>query len=254
MHKVYVELSGGIGNQLFQIAAAYAYAKRANGELILDDSKWSASQGSSPSCYRKNILSGFLFGTCPTSNITHITEKRFNYDEIEIVDDDVCLHGYFQSFKYFQTYSDELKTIFDSNLSTYNTLPSFIENNNVAVHIRRGDYLNHHHIHMVCDSNFFISNIESFDAHQINIFTDSCNYVANEFPNLNANIIQTKSDIDSLELMSLHDNIICSNSSFSWWASFLKKKKKKIIVPDRWFNNFEPHHDIYRDDFTIIPA
>jgi hypothetical protein len=46
--------------------------------------------------------------------------------------------------------------------------------------------------------------------------------------------------------------LICSNSSFSWWASFIGVKKNKIIVPKIWFKNIQNHDDIYREEFTKI--
>ena len=64
------------------------------------------------------------------------------------------------------------------------------------------------------------------------------------FPNLK--------DIEDLSLMSKYQNIICSNSSFSWWASLIGGDKSKIVVPNIWFKNFQNHDDIYRPEFIKI--
>lgn len=254
MHNVYIQLVGGIGNQLFQVAAAYAYARTHHKFLVIDQSKWVAGQGKNPDTYKNNLFKNFKYSNYHAGEVTHIHEKRFNYDPLPYHDGHVCLHGYFQSIKYFEPYIEELKEII--NLDGYGCVDySWLERpKNVAVHIRRGDYMNLKHIHLVCGTEYFTNNIKKFPNHQINVFTDSIDYVKQEFSDLDINIIDTKSEIQDFQLMSIHDNMICSNSSFSWWASFLNNKKQQIIVPDRWFNNFEPHEDIYRDEFTITEA
>jgi len=247
MNRCYVPLVGGIGNQLFQIAAGYAYSRKYDKRLILDFSKWSASQGNHPEIYQNTIFKNFDFSNYHTNAVTSIHEKRFNYDELPYIEGDVSIHGYFQSIKYFEEYVDD----FIDMLLFPKPSVEFLEDKNLAVHIRRGDYIQHAHIHLVCDTNFYIRNMEQFPNYQINIFTDSISSVPEEFKDVDCNIIQSSSALDDLTMMSLHDNIVCSNSSFSWWASLLGKKKERIIVPKVWFNNFEEHGDIYRTEFEL---
>lgn len=249
MSSVYVSLAGGIGNQLFQIAAGFSYAKKHKKNLILDTSGWSASQGTDPKYYKNSFFSNFKFGSPLMQNAKGLLEYKFNYEEIPYVEGNVYLSGYRQSIKYFENDMEFLDLLNFENQKRLDT--SFIQKPNVAVHIRRGDYLKHSHIHLVCGTDYFVENIKQFPDHQINVFTDSPDCVKEELKGFDVNIIDGGSEINDLYLMSLHDNIICSNSTFSWWASLLNKKKEKIIVPKIWFKNFEEHHDIYRDDFQI---
>lgn len=248
MNTCYAKVIGGLGNQLFIAAAGYAYAKKYGKEFAIDASSWSASQGTNAMNYKDTIFKNFKYEFSSSDNTFQINEKRFDYDELPYHEGDVSLNGYFQSLKYFQSVKDEFVSLLDlPDVSTKN-----LKNDNVAVHIRRGDYLNYPEIHHVCKTKYFEDQLLQFKGYQINVFTDSIDYVLNEFRDSNFNIIKSNSELIDLTLMSKHKNIICSNSSFSWWASFLGEPKNKIIVPDRWFNNFQPHDDIYRPEFTKV--
>jgi len=250
MNKCYVALVGGIGNQLFQVACGYAYSKLHDKQLILDVSEWTSGQGRNPLEYSENIFKNFTFTTTKPENATVITEQRFNYDELPFHEGDVSLHGYFQSLKYFKDVADDFCDLLD--FSSQSHLKSKIsESPNCAVHIRRGDYLKFSNIHLVCNTEYFRKHIESFSEYNIDIFTDSLESVIDELNGLNVRLINSHNELSDLYLLTLYDNMICSNSSFSWWGSFLGKKKNQIIVPNRWFNNFQNHDDIYRNDFTI---
>jgi hypothetical protein len=192
------------------------------------------------------IFQNFKHSTYHSDIVNSHHETRFNYDEIPYIEGDVALSGYFQSLKYFKDFQNE----FIGLLKLPTVDRSFINDKSVAVHIRRGDYMRHNK-HLVCNSQYFRDNIEKFEGYDINVFTDSPEIVIKEMLGISCNIIQTGDELKDLTLMSLHDNLICSNSSFSWWASFLGRKKKRVIFPDRWFNDFEQHDDIYREEFEI---
>lgn len=248
--KCYAKPVGGIGNQLFIIAAGYAYSKKYDKDIVIDADGWATSQGNSCISYKDNIFKNFEYGSAPPELVHHISENRFNYDELPFFNDSVTINGYFQSLKYFKDYKDD----FISLISLPDIDMPILENQNVAFHIRRGDYLNYKNLHYVCDTDYFNNQFDNFKDYQVNVFTDSPEYVSEEFKTYNFNLIKSPSDIIDLTIMSNHDNIVCSNSSFSWWASLLGIPKKKIIVPDKWFHNFQPHEDIYRPEFIKVPV
>jgi hypothetical protein len=83
------------------------------------------------------------------------------------------------------------------------------------------------------------------------VFTDSPDYVRNEFQTSNFKYYNWNTELEDLALMSQYDKIICSNSSFSWWASLLGVKKKQIVVPDVWLIG-QDCSDFYRPEMTIL--
>jgi hypothetical protein len=250
MNNCFVKVSGGIGNQLFQLAAGYTYSKQYNKELYIDDLHWNASQGTSPRAYQSSIFQNFAYWKGSADHVFNISEKRFNYDPLPYTQGSVALHGYFQSLKYFEDYKDE----FVSKLALPDIEYSIDVDNAIAFHIRRGDYLKYPDIHHVCTTEYFKALFDKFkDRYRIHVFTDSPEYISEEFKGYEFDIQKTESDLHDLSLMSKYTKIVCSNSSFSWWASFLGDPSKYIIVPERWFGlNFENHDDIYRSDFIRV--
>ena len=61
MNNCFVKVGGGLGNQLFQVAAAYSYCKKYNKKLYIDISDWSASQGNNPTNYKDSIFKNFEY-------------------------------------------------------------------------------------------------------------------------------------------------------------------------------------------------
>ena len=60
--------------------------------------------------------------------------------------------------------------------------------------------------------------------------------------------------------MTLSNNLIISNSSFSYWGAFLNEKKHKVIAPSLWFgfrHNVDtsdlllPEYHIIKNNYSI---
>jgi hypothetical protein len=170
---VIVRLTGGIGNQMFQYAAARRVSYVNNSQLKLDLS-WFTESG--PWTNRKyelgvfNIVSkiathsevvklktrkqnpltrrlpGFLKKIVFHTNQTHIIEKRFSFDpDILNIKDNVYLDGFWQSEKYFidieQIIRKEFTCKADTTEKNYQLSNIIASTESVSVHIRRGDYV-----------------------------------------------------------------------------------------------------------------
>jgi len=253
MSNCYVHPIGGLGNQLFIIAAGYAYAKKHGKTLIIVADNWVAGQGNSVLSYKDTIFKNFEYGSLPvTRDVVSIHEKRLNYDKLLFYPGNVSLHGYFQSLKYFEEFKDEFISLLD--IGDNNPPPNIYPITRVAFHVRRGDYLRYPNIHYVCKTEYFdyFLNIfapEMIKGTKIYMFTDSPEHVKKEFNMFNYTLVETDSDVKELAMMSKCDIIVGSNSTFSWWASLIGKKT--CHFPSKWYADGKEHGDIYREDMIL---
>jgi hypothetical protein len=252
MSICYVNVVGGLGNQLFQIAAGYAYSKKYDKKLIINPSNWNAGQGNSPTTYKDTIFKNFEYGVPLTRDVIGIHEKQFNYSEIPYYPGSVALNGYYQSLKYFEDVKDEFISMLELpeiELKKIIGGPTYI-----GFHIRRGDYLTHASIHYVCDTKYFEYFMDIFGPPDLKdniflVFTDSFEHVKNEFCEYDLNIVKSHSDVKDLVAMSQCDIIVGSNSTFSWWASLIGDKP--CYFPSKWFADGRDDKDIYRKDMVL---
>jgi hypothetical protein len=124
--------------------------------------------------------------------------------------------------------------------------------NQICMHVRRGDYatnpltLKYHGLQGVDyyeQAMKYFSN--KYQNPEFHIFTDSLEMVAQEFQGLKDYKLifhPPKSSTGDMIEMAKFQNIVIANSSYSWWAAFLKPigiKDKGVIYPQRWFTELE---------------
>lgn len=243
MSKCYVNLAGRLGNQLFQIAAGYNYCRKFDKQLIVCYNSYQLTNSHNMDIigfYKDTIFQNFNFGIIdePAILLGEDSIKNFYSGNVQI-------GGYFQSLNFFEEFEKDYKKLL--------ILPKMevINRLDVAFHIRRGDYMGDLNYASICNTEYFDKCFDRYDNRIINIFTDSPEYVCQEFNSRSFNIIETGSALKDLTLISMHDTIVCSNSSFSWWASFLGNLKSEIIVPPRWMRDNECV-EVYRREFIKL--
>lgn len=239
-------IQGGLGNQLFQIAAGLALAKELDVEFALHDGQHHLpAQGNRIETYRDNILKNIKFKDLSSLDLTAFYWDSPQYAQLAKTDNQVLV-GYFQSEKYFSQYSDYIKSLF--------FIPKVdVPEGTVAIHIRRGDYLNNPNIHPSMDADYYYKALELIgDYSTIYIFTDS-----DLPPGLhlnNATIVPKASDYEHLTLMASCDHNIIANSTFSWWAAYLNKNNNTVVAPKLWFGPGwqQNWQDIYCKGWHVI--
>jgi len=239
-------LMGGMGNQMFQVSAAYNLAKINNDTPIFNfNSCVTLLQGNDSSKYLNNIFSEFLNSeNIPVSKIYN--EPNFSFKKIDYVKD-IKLVGYFQSEKYFIENEGDIKNIFLKGLKKekekYEKVNFFISKIKnglplVSLHIRRGDYLNYPTIHTPCSLQYYNMCV-SFLKETIGdflpiIISDDKEWCKENFKDYI--ISPFENEIEDFILMTICDHNIIANSTFSWWGAYLNQNKEKIIIgPKKWF-------------------
>ena len=251
MKYIIIQIAGGIGNQLFQLANVYHLSIDFGRELLICDTN------SSPrNIYWDSILSKFknkLISTEKYQEIKHKSQiynwamNRFEYKKIEFNNniEYLCIEGYYQSYKYFDKSQFEEVLNFEGYPNIKNPT-----NNDVAIHIRRTDYTKNN-FHKLLSINYYYNCLqllrEKININRIHIFSDDLNWCRQNFKlpdkfnntTITINYVSLKDDIEELTFLSKFKNIIMANSSFSWWASHLDYEKidKNIYCPKNWFNN-----------------
>jgi len=239
-------LQGGLGNQMFQIAAAVSLSidNDTNAGFSLDHHDL-PGQGRKCKNYLETIFRNLDFSSNPS--VSHgYREPHFHYKKIEYTPD-MCLVGYFQSEKYFEKHTDYIKKLFSVDEKTKRIIDEkygeTLKNKPVAVHVRRGDYLQLVDFHPPCSVEYYRDAMALFPADTIFLFfSDDISWCKENFVQDNVVFIEENEDILDFYLISVCNGVILSNSSFSWWAAWLNERsEKKIIAPKKWFGKSVSH-------------
>ena len=99
----------------------------------------------------------------------------------------------------------------------------------IAISIRRGDYVGNPNYRLLPITYYILAMFENFPNwrdHNIVIFSDDIPYCKVHWDCIpNVYFSENNSDIEDLCLMTLCDDFIIANSSFSWWGAYLGEKE-----------------------------
>lgn len=236
--SVSCKLVGRLGNQAFQLAALKAHTLRHGLNLKLpcrteNETLW-------PFYFTHLRGKGASFGEL-------YTEPRFEYDPIP-AKDNIVLNGYFQSAKYFDDYRKEVIEFLFPNLG----INPYPYKHYIAVHVRRGDYLQFQDQFPVLPKSYYIEAMKQFPGKDFVFFSDDTAWCAQNF---GEHAIYTNRDpMQSVLDMAQCAGVITSNSSFSWWVAYLSGGP--CVMPKTWFGPgsgvYGRHADIYLPKAIVL--
>ena len=252
-------LTGGLGNQLFQLFSTFSYA------LSLEQAPVFIHSNDENSTFRETYWTTFLKGFSrfvkPINFKIHvaINEPDFTYKPIPIPQNhkniNIQLLGYYQSYKYFDQYQPfllkalQLKQQQDELLAKNNPfLPQMCY---VSMHFRVGDYKILPKVYPILDETYYTKSLfhipknkpitvlyfcESQDIDHVNAIIEKLKYIPGfkrmEFKRID----DSYADWEQLLIMTLCDHNIIANSTFSWWGAYLNDYPGKIVCyPEKWF-------------------
>lgn len=244
---------GRLANQMFQYASLKGIARYHGYDYMISYHADFVDDGIG------NMLRTELFDSfdldVPTGifNAPTIGERHFHFDQelLEGCPDNVVLQGYFQTEKYFKHIEDEIRQDFTFKDAILNPCKEMIESvdNPIALHVRRTDYVTNSANHPPCTLEYYEKALSYFDDDRnVIVFSDDPGWCSEQefFSGDRFMISENEDNRLDLCLMSLCNDFIIANSSFSWWGAWLSSNKdKKVIAPLQWFGTigYTKDHD-----------
>lgn len=267
---IVVRLHGGLGNQMFQYAYGRALMGLGSGPVVYEATSyaedrlrdfglnvWSVDLPLLPAEKERALASrygglgrkGWLHGVRP---LRKVAERPFGFDPRFLqVRDNTHLIGYWQDERFFESVGEEIRNHFKPaqpvTEKTARVVDQVVATNSVAVHVRRTDYLKHAEM-QVCDAGYHRRCVEMLLAKhsglEAYVFSDDLAWCrANlELPCPTHYVDHTTAATahEDLWMMSRCRHQVIPNSSFSWWAAWLKLDPSgETFAPSPWFNNPE---------------
>lgn len=278
-----VRLRGGLGNQLFQYAAARVYNLTSGREFKADITGYANPETQKvprgykldkfnlelPIATEKEVKTlKYPFGLLSKA-WRGIKTKVFGLDYLDyhpglFKSHITYLDGFFQSPLYYKDHEElirrecSVRPEFISE-TAYTIEKEMTESLSVSVHIRRGDLVTEidaARSQGLCSLEYYEKTVASFKAEfsgdvVFYIFSDDIPWVRENmhFPKNSVYVSEfTLQDYEELYLMSKTKHNIIGNSTFSWWGAWLNQNPNKIVTaPKRWSVENTGHP-------SIIPA
>ncbi len=274
---------GGLGNQLFMIFAGISYALDHNIEYTILSQDDKTQNGTRT--YWNTLLSGLSNKYSQLDRqLQWYNEPCFHHTNIpdSMQNSDFILHGYFQSYKYFEHNFAKLNNILHLTqkikdvCNHYDHL--FVGKKTIGMHFRMGDYLGLQAYHYVQRPEYYIEALlqlhkdlqkrgENISDYQILCFFEENDkpiidkYISliRESTQFECNFTYIRFEIADWEqilLMANCDHLIIANSTFSWWGAYFNAKTDKLVYyPNKWFgpaNVDKLTHDLCPKNWTVI--
>lgn len=268
--RVTVRLVGGLGNQMFQYAAALALATRCGAQVWFDLSAYRASGSRHyqldrlrvpqqicrpPS--RQGALRAALSERLCRPVVTTFSrlmpgryrEAHFHFDPdyLNLTGEDLRIEGYFQSPHYFAGAEDRLLHEFQPAQPFSAAAQAVAERIgragacSVSLHVRRGDYLSDpsvRAVHAFLGDGYYdralalMRRLLGGDP-RLFLFSDDPDFLAQAFATVpHSEIVRTDASRgwEDMFLMSQCRHHVIANSSYSWWGAWLNRHHEKLVI------------------------
>lgn len=279
----------GIGNQMFQWAAAKVQAMKRGVRLVIKSGphfklaafpyirNWQEWAEKIPDNINPNFRSQIAIPSQEWNKASCWKEQNLSYDEtIQSLSEkqNWVLDGYLQHVKYIEPYIPLMRMVFEFDDDVKASCQTFLNNiksqssreqvSFVAVHLRLPDSSSEH-LDDFC---------MSFPKHDF--VYRSMDLISQRVPNAHFILCSNDPDrcrslynfgnrpvswavlglMEDMCVMSMCDHFILSSSTYGYWAAILSRNKEKIIIASKPFfgprhDNLNAEHDLAFPEWTI---
>jgi len=257
--------NGRLGNQMFQYAGLRGIAANRGYDWVIPrpDSYGDSNYGLFD-CFEMGSVEEKNFGQL---NVQSIATGQFHFSQ-EFFDgcpDNINLHDYFTTEKYFANVKDVIKKDFTFKKEILEPCKEIVDEleNPIFMHVRRGDYVVNPSAHPMCPISYYEKALEVFDENSpVLVFSDSIEwckeqdffqgdrFMLSEYDEKYSQTADTLLGKQNtlipyfdLCMMTLCNGGIIANSTMSWWGAWLMENKTQpIVAPKPWFGT---HYNDY---------
>ena len=257
--------NGRLGNQMFQYAGLRGIAAHKGYDWVIPpfDGYGDSNYGLFD-CFKMSSVKeenfGYIQGQSIQSGCFHFSQEFFDN-----CPDNINLHDYFTTEKYFKNIEDLIRNDFEFKDEILNPCKEIFDDlkNPIFLHVRRSDYIGSPVHHPLCSLQYYENALKHFDeSSPVLVFSDdiewckgqelfsSDRFMLSEYQEK----YPQKSDTNDgkqnalipyfdLCMMTLCTGGIIANSTLSWWGAWLiKNPNQPIIAPDPWFGPGYNHY------------
>ncbi len=243
--SVSCKFNGRLGNCIYNIAQVVTHCKRYNLQWWFPEYAWACinhkvpvtvsntgHQPVNPTVYHEPMM------------VVSPTESQPYYHHIPYMDN-VEFNGYYQSFKYFEDYRQDILDLFN--------FPYHREVGITSLHVRRGDCVPQPDTFPMAPHSYYHNAIDYMlekGFFHFRVFSDDIPWCREEFveeryPGCIFEFMEGGTDVQDFIAMSSCENNITARSTFSLLASWFNLNPTKIVlVPDGKFWWFGQNKDL----------
>lgn len=252
--KVYPIIKGGLGNQLYIIAAAVQFSQKYNYKLINNQTmirelhKWEGEID----------INYSILDHCDELRAFFITEdvpdkaKKFNWEEYDNTHitplwPHQIIEGYFQNISFFSEF--DIRSVMQNFIKMNEPAPE------ISIHLCRGDYTKNMHIFPITEIDYIEEVSLLLPAGNITIIGEDIEWfkpqIMKYFDGRQVYFKYSRMIDDFKALANTTTALAVGPSTFSWWAAYLNTFVKQIYCPYRFLSK---HMDISKSLNYHIPG
>ena len=242
-----MHLFGGLGNQLFQYAAAKAVAKKTPCKLLLNKETNNAHNTNGHN-YAKELFTDAEEIELPphpdyflrsVGIVVYSQPNGFEQWDPSQIQLPCILKGYFQFYPALQSILPDIRTRIIQNLHIKNQNP-----NHAFLHVRRGDYVAKSNFHYLQGEEYYTNAYAKLCDLRRNVgppqilfvFSDDIDWCKSQtwlqLPGVE--FVDETDEVKTLaKMVSCTGGAILANSTFSWWAAILSDTPY-VVYPTKW--------------------